>query len=402
MLSGCHAINMIIIAILWLGLASCSNDDENVNQRPSDGESGSAHETFVKPELDDEAIQFVGIWQGVGPSGTGVKDGIWKFNNDGTYHWLRTEKGLSDQGKWHYNAESKLLITDSKYDITWKVMDVTNEEWVGTMVSTSNTHTYKRQTTSPIKLGSAYVADFKERMLRVQFTIANYLYTTDKIICGICYGDSTETDRKTFRKIYATTEFADVTSFQDGTGTFDVTISDLRVNGKYRLHAFLINDKDTTYSAQLRAISVTPPDSTVYMGAMNGNEAVFWFDDEKSVSRGLNSNFVWSLPMPEDFSNIYPVKSFEMVQPYSDNKDWLKVTSARNGNSIHFSKYLYQTNYYLTNKTQGETWYYSRFVSYGQGVWGVDTYGLSWKKDWDEREYGAVKRKYVTRIIAGW
>ena len=59
----------------------------------------------------------------------------------------------------------------------------------------------------------------------------------------------------------------------------------------------------------------------------------------------------------------------------------------------------YQTNYYLTNKTQGETWYYSRFVSNGQGVWGVDTYGLSWKKDWDEREYGAVKRKVLRDFV---
>ena len=70
----------MIIAMLLVGLASCRGDDDN--EKNDEEISGSSFENYVKPELDDEAIQFVGIWQGAGPSGTGVKDGIWKFNND--------------------------------------------------------------------------------------------------------------------------------------------------------------------------------------------------------------------------------------------------------------------------------------------------------------------------------
>ena len=82
-------------------------------------------------------MKFVGIWSGKGPYSAGSStnygwiDGQWIFYNDGTFFWTGSNSygyTTTSIGKWHYNSENK-LITDSEYNIAWKIIEVTEASW---------------------------------------------------------------------------------------------------------------------------------------------------------------------------------------------------------------------------------------------------------------------------------
>ena len=104
-------------------------------------------------QLDAESAKFVGKWEGQGPVGSGytiksLSQGVLEFNDDGTYYW-EAYTNVSDYsstsfGNWHYNAQSKMLITDSQYGINWQILDITDKTWTGIMSHESTNCTYRR------------------------------------------------------------------------------------------------------------------------------------------------------------------------------------------------------------------------------------------------------------------
>ena len=134
---------MFAIALVSLCTISCGGDDKDENEY-------TPTNTNTK---NSESQKFVGKWVGRGPisSGTTIKSipqGTWQFNTDGTYYWKAFSNisgyDTSNSGNWHYNPQTKVLITDSHLSINWQILDISENSWTGIMSYGSTSCTYRR------------------------------------------------------------------------------------------------------------------------------------------------------------------------------------------------------------------------------------------------------------------
>ena len=134
---------VIVIVLTGLCILSCGGDDED----------NFGEQSIITPSQNNESSKFVGVWEGRGPisSGNNIKSipqGKWTFNSDGTYYWKANSNisgySTSDSGHWHYNSQSKVLVTDSHLSINWQILDIGDDTWTGIMSYGSTNCTYRK------------------------------------------------------------------------------------------------------------------------------------------------------------------------------------------------------------------------------------------------------------------
>ena len=133
----------MLAAFMGLAVSACGDDgalEENNGNGNGGGNGGNDGNTpeVIEPSLDEESLKFVGSWTGKGPCSGMLVEGTWDFRNDGTYSWLGTTgygTQYEESGTWHYVAGSKMLVTDSSLDYNWTVEDVSENQWVGTLLN---------------------------------------------------------------------------------------------------------------------------------------------------------------------------------------------------------------------------------------------------------------------------
>lgn len=141
------SIYAVLLLLVTLTVMSACNKDSEDNVI-----------TVQDATSTDNGQEFVGTWYGRGPyraSGTSydkfnLVNGTWKFLSDGTYSWSgKNSSGYvySERGKWHYNVENKMLITDGNCNVIWTINEFSTNQWIGTLMGTvTGTYTYTRQT----------------------------------------------------------------------------------------------------------------------------------------------------------------------------------------------------------------------------------------------------------------
>lgn len=289
------------LLFIVMGLAVCACSDEKMpgedantenNGGGSNGEGGSDVPTAIKPSMDEESLKFVGGWEGMGPyqaSGTssfGLVDGCWTFYNDGTYTWLGSNSyGFTTEmeGKWHYNAEKKMLITDSELGFNWTIEEVSGDMWVGTLLNAKGgTYTYRRKEIPSVACSNVRVIDYKKGGFVLKDTVLNYGSYAGTLKCGVCYSLAGEAKEVAdYQKVYAT-EIVTDTVVHVGTiaessatyrGVYLVELKSLEQEGKYNLCNFIeFEDGSIIYGNIYRAKCVTLPDGAVYLGQQVGTD----------------------------------------------------------------------------------------------------------------------------------
>lgn len=317
----------VLLLCISLGFTACGEDetDESIlnevnndvnNDGVADDESGSTYNGTM-PTMSGEALKFVGKWYGFGPyvaSGTstsryGLVNGEWEFHNDSTYTWEGHNsygREYSENGKWRYNEEEKMIITDSPCGFNWQVSDVIDNQWVGTLLSNkTGTFTYIRQDMR-VHPDLVRVIDYKNGGFVVVDTIVNFQFNTERFKYGICYGTSSDNDVSSFTKVYANNLYSDFIRDKYGReqyvcdGIYKVEIPNLLANKKYRLCGFLEKSNgEVVYGDVYNALCVIPPQNTIYMGELpdgNGNVR-FWantFVEKEYESNGTTNKYPYN------------------------------------------------------------------------------------------------------------
>lgn len=276
-----------LFCILFLGnIISCSTDDTDYEREDINEEEVP---TKIKPSLKEDALKLVGSWSGQGPymivggnpNKAGLVIGTWEFYNDSTYSWIGHNTygyKYEEEGKWHYNVENKMLVTDSPCSFNWKIEECLEEQWLGTLLNRGGTYTYIRKD-KELKIGIATVADYKGTELIVCDTIRNYEFFRGELQCGICYGEEDNNDVETFRKLYANNIHSQISLPKNvvNRGIFNVTLKNLEPNGKYKIAGFMEKDGVTTYGKIKKIINVMPPQDAIYMGGDINAEGYVYF-----------------------------------------------------------------------------------------------------------------------------
>ena len=179
-----------------LATVSCGDDDDVLPEEelpgggqgeddPQNGGNGSGEEV-VTPGLDGESLKFVGAWRGIGPSAKSQGpsynpvEGTWYFKNDSTYQFG------SETGKWRYNAENKMLITDNRFGFVWQILELTDGTWLGTLLNEKGgTYTYTRENTS-MTIHTGRLQDINQSDITVSYTLSKTEYATESYKYGIC------------------------------------------------------------------------------------------------------------------------------------------------------------------------------------------------------------------------
>lgn len=346
-----------VVVLLSAAMISCSSETDGLEEVESS--TSSSRETTVKPSLDAESMKFVGIWSGKGPYSAGSStnygwiDGQWIFYNDGTFFWTGSNSygyTTTSIGKWHYNSENKLLITDSEYNIAWEIIEVTEDSWYGTVQSKGLSSIYSRQEVPQIEIQKPKLCNItgNDVVLRVQ--INNYGYTTDEYMIGLCYANNEETDKEVFSKLYA----KEVQSFHDGgpNGFVDITLPDLREDEKYQIYAFVQKDEKRTYTEEsFHYKHKNVPNDLVFMGQFtNEGNPIFWhhhsrssywdkYVQEAQVLKWGNQVTV-TRDLLEDLGWRTKRYTWEVISV--DDKEMLKQTCNINNNTIIYQLLDYQ------------------------------------------------------------
>lgn len=379
----------LLCMLCSLFLYSCNDNDGGDESGNSNGGSETNQNGSIKPPMGEANLPFVGVWNGQGPylaSGVsytkfGLVAGTWEFHNDSTYFWVGYNSfgyEYSEEGKWHYNSENKMLITDSPCGFIWQVEEIMANSWVGTMLnSKGGTYTYTRKADKKVSVGDVRVVDYEKCSLIVKDTIVNYDLCTQDLKCGICYGKKSNSDVSTFTKVYANKVYTQVISDHFGSvcavtkGIYDVKINNLEENEKYRLCGFIeYEDGTTVYSKKIyNAISITPLENSIYLGEephyKNKNtksgkvhfwagclnqEGVFvdltlggkagYFEKEKVAEALARLGEGWRLPSLSDFANFCQPRLYQMqvfLNKKKDHLEFLDFKSVINGNNLRFS-----------------------------------------------------------------
>ncbi len=398
-----------VLCALPLTVCSCSSSDEENDNEPVTEIGGQGNETdggnennndnpngsFINPDIDNESTFFIGCWEGSGPycasesSQFSVVTGTWWFYNDGNYYWEGYHNWFkyTETGKWHYNSEKKMLVTDGRAGYIWTIEEKIDNQWVGTqMGNKGGTYSYKRviNEADNIYPSNVRIIDYKKNQFVIRDTVKNYELYAGAIKCGVrCINKQDESDVK---MVY--------TNEIKSKGIYDVTIKGLEEDGKYRLCSFIeYPDGNIEYGKEERAICITPTDHCVYLGETPTNSKVIFY---AKSSIGIDGNFVeegavgasWSTTSADNDEIItntlkalgegwrLPTKSENTSigttceQFGYKGKNALRITSIINGNSLILPFHLtYQTSggiakYYYS-------WYINSINNNGyRGYWG--------------------------------
>lgn len=388
-----------------MGLAVCACSDENVSSEDEnmenngggsdDGTSEGNVPTAIKPFMDEESLKFVGAWNGMGPyqasggSSFGLVDGCWTFYNDGTYTWLGSNSyGFTTEieGKWHYNAEKKMLITDSELGFNWTIEEVSAGIWVGTLLNTKGgTYTYRRKEVSSVACSNVRIIDYKPGGFVLKDTIRNYGCYAGTLKCGVCYSlENAKEDIADYQRVYATEIITDTLllcgkPFFKGRsivtqGIFQVELNSLEKDCEYNLCNFIeFEDGNVIYGNKYRAKCVTLPEDAVYLGEsvkdgkircwakgylhedgkiddgifrVGNNPPVYGLNTDAAVSMLTSLGSGWGLPEASDMGTLVGFVNKYVVVEYASNPDltWSRereydVTfkSLINGNALNFT-----------------------------------------------------------------
>lgn len=353
--------------------SSCDNDEvEDVHDSSQGGNSMT-----VDPNVDDESLPFIGEWKGMGPyhaSGTpsgsyGVVSGTWIFYNDGTYYWEgynSYDYSYTERGKWHYNAENSLLITDGSCGLVWQIVDMSDDQWTGTIMTKGGTYTYKK-TMADTRVGNVLVIDYGKNKLVVQDTLFSAKLSNQSYRFGICYGDKDNLVPETYTRVYAD-------SLIKSSNIFKVQLDGLKA-GKYRLRGFIENkDKTVKFGNEYRAVCVTPPSNYVFLGdprkymwvcfyaksALNlSGEFVEegCYGDKFEVDKVVKQLTAWNIGiMDSEAANF--LKSLTAKIQYDDNfRKHVHIKGKNNDNELILPYY---------DSVYNNTWYYTSGYHNGQ------------------------------------
>ena len=331
---------LLPLIALAVGVQSCNSNDA-LDDTVSDGTS--AQETTIKPSLDDESMKFVGVWYGKGPYSAGSKstygwiNGTWTFYNDGTYSWIGYNSygyETTDRGKWHYNAEKKLLLTDSSYSIVWEIIEQTEDTWYGTSQSNGQSSMYTKGESPEVEIGSPSLVNIHGNDVTLRIPIKNYLLTTDEYMIGLCYANRDAVDKEAFSRLY--TRQVHSSSVQ-GNAYIDITITHFTEDEKYQLCGFIQNKDKRSYSDVFRYTHKYVPEGWLFMNqyAKDGNP-IFWHYDRDISS--ISELEEWAIDMEEDVNLLVGLGRYctwELVT--IDGEEKYKQTCPLNGNTLYYN-----------------------------------------------------------------
>ena len=188
---------LCLSCLCGLATVSCGEEDEMSpeGELPEQGEvENESGGEVVKPNLDEESLKFVGVWQGMGPYSVnyqsyGLVDGTWSFKNDSTYSYIGYNSygySYSETGKWRYNTENKMLITDSHLGFVWQILELRDDAWLGTLLNEEGgTYNYTRKNSS-VAIHTGQIWDINQGDITVSYTLSNMEYATEDYKYGIC------------------------------------------------------------------------------------------------------------------------------------------------------------------------------------------------------------------------
>lgn len=295
---------------ITFSLVACSDDEINGDAEMG-GNSGSENtQTSIKPPMEGEGLNLVGSWYGYGPyvasggnaSAYGLVNGIWEFYNDSTYSWIGSNSfgyKYSEKGKWHYSVKNETLTTDSPCGINWKVEEVLESQWVGTLLGAKKgTYTYTRNNID-ILPSNIRIVDYKEGGFILKDTLVNYQFNTKEIKCGVCYGTKNNKDISTFKRLYANKIYTDTIYTIYGVQykkVYNVEINLLEENERYQLCSFIeYNDGNIVYGKIYNAICITPPQNTIYLGEVpDKNKKVYFWATKFMAKNETSTDFTYS------------------------------------------------------------------------------------------------------------
>lgn len=289
-----HKILLIwsVVAVLVTVTTGCEKTDEplenensenteNTTQPDNPGDiTGSSDPIIINPTIEGEAKLFIGEWIGNGPYKNSNKtiESYWQFHNDGTFTWCCDKSGgrSLSYGTWQYLPDKKMLITSSGENSiyeswNWSIENISQDEWVGTCInSVDKTFTYRR-VENPITPSEVRIMDYTNDGFIVTDTIKNYLYNSQPLKVGVCYGNSSLSDPNAFQKVYASEIKLIGTMNHYGVyahnwtynpnGLVTVQISGLVPGEKYKLCSFLeFEDGRVVYGDIYKAICIKKPE----------------------------------------------------------------------------------------------------------------------------------------------
>lgn len=188
---------LCLSCLCGLVFVSCGKEDEMSPEGELPGQGEVENESggeVVKPNLDEESLKFVGVWQGMGPYSVnyqsyGLVDGTWSFKNDSTYSYIGYNSygySYSETGKWRYNTENKMLITDSHLGFVWQILELRDDAWLGTLLNEEGgTYNYTRKNSS-VAIHTGQIWDINPSDITVSYTLSNIEYTTEGYKYGVC------------------------------------------------------------------------------------------------------------------------------------------------------------------------------------------------------------------------
>lgn len=345
-------------------VTSCSDDD-------TDMPNTSGGTTNPTPVVSQEMRQFAGIWEGVlyNSERGEYYSSTFSLYSDGTTNFTTYDEAKKQQVpcKWTYTASDNMLILYYGNGNLWTISRVKKDEWIGTFLNTDGgTYVYRRVSPAPYA-SSVRVADYRGSSLLVRDTVHHFRTWGRAFRCGVAVGERGNEEVSTYRRVYADGVTAS-TGTTDVTGLFDVEIKGLTPDADYTLVGFVETEDSISYGPTFRAKNIVPPANSVFMGDIDGANAMFWLNGDLTADGRLydptqpgpvmSQRFMrytryvnkyvgyetfpdsarifldsldngWELPQ-----SVFDVGAIEMID--AGGKDVIKVTSAINGNVLYF------------------------------------------------------------------
>lgn len=276
------------------------SDVAKIEPFPREIVNGTVDTELTVPYTD--GLQFVGVWEGANhTSGTKTTPhpGIWEFHNDGTFTWTGTDvKGQDMEGKWYYDPNSKIIVTNSSRCPALSVVSAVDDMVLVKNETYDQMYTLSRVAAPEVSLNAPHITLFRPDGFVVRVSFINHRYInmpTYKYGISYSYSDSPDV----FEKVYAATcahmELPEPAG--EWTGLLydyenmpavggDVCLTGFNVDDKLILRPFAeFPDGKVIYGEDLKVQVITPPADGLFLGdGISGGKAAFWY------SKGFHSN----------------------------------------------------------------------------------------------------------------